>query len=233
MDEFWPVISCEVMTKLLVAVAVVLGSSLASASERDHVIGEFVEARTAEVFAGGCIMNSEAETAGRQAVIAWRVTRGSFGGVALDSLAMVAAIAGDRNLGMREMGGEEPHEVRAIITVDARATDAQRDALVSLARELSGGLITQVVRVDVAAVRFATTTTQVDVAAADTVRLTVNKEMTHDPSCGAMQWFKPFSPQVTSSALGFAEAHAFSGEGIGSKWSAPHKRSAFYGTFSY
>jgi hypothetical protein len=221
------------MTKLLLAASLVCVSSLALASERDHVVGEYVEARTAEVFAGGCIMNSEAETAGRQAVIAWRITRGSFGGVALDGLAVVAAVAGDRNLGMREMGGEEPHEVRAIITVDALASSAQRDALVRLAREMSGGLITSVVRVDVAPVRFATTATQVDVAAADVVRLTVNKEMTHDPSCGAMQWFKPFSPQVTSSALGFAEVHAFSGEGIGSKWSAPHKRSAFYGTFSY
>ena len=33
--------------------------------------------------------------------------------------------------------------------------------------------------------------------------------------------------------MGTAEAHAFSGAGLGSKWSAPHKKSAFYGTFSY
>ena len=221
------------MTKVLLTVALVFSTSLALASEREKVIGEYVEARTAEVFAGGCIMNSEAETAGRQAVIAWRITRGTLDGVTLDGLAVVAAVAGDRNLGMREMGGEEPHEVRALITVDARATPAQRDVLVRLAREMSGGLITDIVRVDTAPVRFATTTTQVQVAAADLVLLTVNKEMTHDPSCGAMQWFKPFSKQLTSSAMGFAEAHAFSGDGLGTKWSAPHKKSAFYGTFSY
>ena len=71
------------------------------------VSGAYVEARTAEVFTGGCIMNSEAETMGKQAVLAWKVDRGSFNGVAIDGLSVVAALSGDRNLGMTEMGGEQ------------------------------------------------------------------------------------------------------------------------------
>ena len=196
------------------------------------VVGKYVEARTAEVFAGGCIMNSEAETMGRQAVLAWRITSGAFNGVPLDGLTVIAAVAGDRNLGMREMGGEAPTAVKAIITVDPRATPAQRAALVGLVRELTGGLITQVVRVDTAPMRFATSANYVEVSAADTLQLTIKKEMTHDPSCGAMQWFKPFTAMAQSS-MGVAEAHSFSGAGLGTKWSAPDKRSAFWGTFSY
>ena len=97
--------------------------------------GEYVEARTAEVFAGGCIMNSEAETMGRQAIMAWKITTGSFDGVVLDGLTVAAAVAGDRNLGMREMGGEEPTAVKAIITVDPRAdAGAARCAGASRAR---------------------------------------------------------------------------------------------------
>jgi len=205
---------------------------IVSADERGRLTGEYVEARTAEVFAGGCIMNSEAETMGRQAVMAWRITTGSFKGVAIDGLTVIAAVAGDRNLGMREMGGEAPTAVKAIITVDPRATPAQRDALVALVGELSGGLITQVVRVDTAPVRFATSPTYVEVSASDTLLLTVNKDMKHDPSCGAMQWFKPFT-QMAQSSMGVAETHSFSGNGLGTKWSAPDKRSAFWGTFSY
>jgi len=205
---------------------------IVSADERGRLTGEYVEARTAEVFAGGCIMNSEAETMGRQAVMAWRITTGSFKGVAIDGLTVIAAVAGDRNLGMREMGGEAPTAVKAIITVDPRATPAQRDALVALVGELSGGLITQVVRVDTAPVRFATSPTYVEVSASDTLLLTVNKDMKHDPSCGAMQWFKPFT-QMAQSSMGVAETHSFSGNGLGTKWSAPDKRSAFWGTFTY
>ncbi len=218
---------------LAAAAVLALGASTMSADERVRVTGDYVEARTAEVFAGGCIMNSEAETAGRQAVMAWRVARGSLDGVTLDGLVVAAAVAADRNLGMREMGGEAPHQVRSIVTVDDRATAAQRDALVRMARTLSGGLLTDIVRVDVAPVRFAVSATHIDVAAADALRLTVTKEMVHDPSCGAMQWFTPFSSQLVSSAMGTADAHAYAGAGLGSKWSAPHKRSAFWGTFAY
>src|SRR5947199_8469525 len=39
------------------------------------ISGTYVEARTAEVFAGGCIMNGEAVTTGREALLAWKVTR--------------------------------------------------------------------------------------------------------------------------------------------------------------
>jgi hypothetical protein len=207
-------------------------TALVSADDRARLTGEYVEARTAEVFAGGCIMNSEAETMGRQAVLAWRITTGAFNGVPLDGLTVIAAVAGDRNLGMREMGGEAPTAVKAIITVDPRATAAQRTALVAVVRELTGGLITQVVRVDTAPMRFATSANYVEVSAADTLLLTIKKEMTHDPSCGAMQWFKPFT-QMAHSSMGVAEAHSFSGAGLGTKWSAPDKRSAFWGTFSY
>jgi hypothetical protein len=214
------------------AAALFLGTSPAMAAERPAIVGDYVEARTAEVFAGGCIMNSEAETMGRQAVLAWRITTGVYKGVVLDGLTVVAAVAGDRNLGMRELGGEAASVVRAIVTVDLRATPEQREALVGLVRELSGDLITEVVRVESAPIRFATTTHYVEVQVSDVVQLSVNKEMTHDPTCGAMQWFHPFSA-LTSSAMGVADTHAFSGQGLGTKWSAPGKRSAFWGGFSY
>lgn len=219
------------MHRLTLAAAFLLVATIAAAGERGSITGEYVEARTAEVFAGGCIMNSEAETMGRQAVMAWRITSGSYDGVVLDGLTMVAAVAGDRNLGMREMGGEEPTVVRAVISVDLRATAEQRTALVALARELSGGLITEVVRVEPAPIRFATTPRYIEVSASD-LQLTVDKEMTHDPSCGAMQWFTPFTT-LASAELGVADAHQFSGQGLGTKWSAPGKRSAFFGRFTY
>ena len=220
------------MRLLLSVTAAMALSAISLTADTGRITGDYVEARTAEVFAGGCIMNSEAETMGRQAVMAWRIASGSFDGVALGGLTVAAAVAGDRNLGMREMGGEEPTAVKAIITVDPRATQAQRDALVKFVRALSGGLITHVIRVDVAPVRFATSQNLVEVSVPDSMTLTVNKEMKHDPSCGAMQWFQPFT-KLANAAMGVAETHEFSGKGLGTQWSAPNKRSAFFGTFTY
>jgi hypothetical protein len=99
-------------------------------------------------------------------------------------------------------------------------------------RELSGGLISEVVEVRSAPIRFATTSKYVEVSVPDTLELVVNKEMKHDPSCGAMQWFTPFA-RLTQPAMGTAEAHSFSAHGLGTRWSAPDKRSAVWGTFAY
>ena len=223
----------ELVMKQALVAAVFLGLASASmlAGSNGTISGEYVEARTAEVFAGGCIMNSEAETMGRQAVMAWKVDRGSYQGVSLDGLAVVAAVNGDRNLGMREMGGEAPEMVKAALVVDARATDSQRDALVAMARELSKGVINDVVSVTPAQITYWADNDRIAIAAPE-VQLTVNKHLTHDPSCGAMQWFRPLTT-IQQGSMGVAEAHAFSGSALGTKWSDPNKRSAFFAKFSY
>jgi hypothetical protein len=200
------------------------------AGGKGTLTGAYVEARTAEVFTGGCIMNSEAETMGKQAVLAWKVDRGSFNGIGLDGLSVVAALAGDRNLGMTEMGGAKP-SVRSAIFVDARANSAQQLALVAMANELSNGLVGSIVQVTPTAIQFADRGGEIEVSAGQ-VTLDVSKHLTHDPTCGAMQWFHPFS-SLDQSSMGMTATHTFTGSALGTKWSDPNKRSAFFGTFSY
>jgi hypothetical protein len=218
--------------KRAVFVAAFLGLTTASlvAGGRGSVTGAYVEARTAEVFTGGCIMNSEAETTGKEAILAWRVDRGSFNGIALDGLTVVAALAGDKNLGMTEMGGEAP-SVRSAVFVDARANHAQQLALVAMANELSHGLVGTIVQVTPAPIAFADHGSEIEVSAPH-VTLEVNKHMTHDPTCGAQQWFHPLA-SVEAATIGVADQHLFTGSTLGTKWSDPNKRSAFFGTFVY
>jgi hypothetical protein len=47
-----------------------------------------------------------------------------------------------------------------------------------------------------------------------------------------MQWFHPLS-SVTQAEMGLAAEHAFTGSALGTRWSDPNRRSAFFGTFSY
>src|SRR6185295_9758444 len=65
--------------------------------------GTYVEARTSEVFAGACVVNGEAGTTGREALLAWKVDEGGFNGVSLAGLAVVAAVSGDTNLSVHEI----------------------------------------------------------------------------------------------------------------------------------
>src|SRR3954452_10920224 len=119
-----------IIAAALVGTAVVVAASPLLAGGKHTVSGEYVEARTAEVFTGGCIMNSEAETVGKQAVLAWKVDRGSFNGTPTAGPGAGAPVSGDRNLGMPERGGEKP-AVRSAMFVDQRANAAQQLALVA------------------------------------------------------------------------------------------------------
>ena len=215
---------------LVVAALVGLAAAPLVAGGKGTLNGVYVEARTAEVFTGGCIMGSEAETVGKQAVLAWKVDRGTFNGVSIDGLSIVAALSGDRNLGLQEIGGGKP-EVRSALFVDSRANPAQQIALVAMANELSNGLIGTIVQVTPAPIQFADHGGEIAVSAPH-IALGISKHMTHDPSCGAMQWFHPLA-SVDKADMGLAAEHAFTGSGLGTKWSDPNRRSAFFGTLSY
>ena len=81
------------MKRLILVLSVLaLAAPALIAGGKGSVTGAYVEARTAEVFSGGCIMNSEAETVGKQAVLAWKVDRGSFNGINIDGLSVVALV---------------------------------------------------------------------------------------------------------------------------------------------
>ena len=64
------------------------------------------------------------------------------------------------------------------------------------------------------------------------VRAFFRARLIPDPACGAQQWFHPFSA-VDAETMGVASEHTFTGASLGTKWSDPNKRSAFFGTFSY
>jgi hypothetical protein len=215
----------------IVAVVIALAAPQLLAGGKGTLTGDYVEARTAEVFTGGCIMNSEAETVGRQALLAWKVDRGSFNGIAIDGLSVVAAVSGDRNLGMQEMGGQKA-VVHSALFVDQRANPAQQLALVAMANELSNGLVGTIVQVTAAPIQFADHGSEINVSVGSGLALEVNKHVSHDPTCGAMLWFHPLA-SVDDATVGVAAQHLFTGSSLGTKWSDPNKRSAFFGTFSY
>jgi hypothetical protein len=212
----------------LVALVVLLAAPLMATD--GSLKGVYVEARTAEVFVGGCLMSSEAETTGRQAVLAWKVDRGTVNGVSLDGLTIVAAVVGDKNLGIHEIGGAKPVS-RTVLFVDDRATPMQRTALLGMAKELSGDLMGTIVSITPAPIQFAEQGDTIKVEAPK-VALNVGKHPDHNPGCGAEQWFHPLA-SVDQSTIGMTNENSFSGSELGSKWSDPNKVSGFFGTFSY
>ena len=103
----------------------------------------------------------------------------------------MAAVSGDANLSVHEIGGEVA-TTRTALFVDARATEAQRKALVAMVKALASRVVGTVVEVTPASIEFVAGERDIRVTA-NTVRLTVRKDMSHDTTCGNKQWFEPLS----------------------------------------
>ncbi len=216
------------MRKTLFAVMIAAVPAFLSASGATIVNGDYVEARTAEVFAGGCIQGSEGEAAGREAILAWRVGHGTVNGVSIDGVSVVAVVAADVNLGTHEIGGVAPTKIRAALRVDDRANAAQREALVTLAKSLSP-IVREVVDVKAVPIAFHRDADGLAVTAGE-ASLEVATKVDHSPTCGALQWYTPLA-RVTNSALGHTKSETWSGSSLGTQWSLGDKRASFYGTF--
>ena len=192
--------------------------------------GDYVEARTAEVFTGGCIMGSEGEVSGREALMAWRVRTGSLDGVALDGLSVVALVNADVNLGTHELGGIAPSSIRTMLLVDARATEAQHRALVHLAKSLAPDIVRDVPAAKAAPIEFVLSGNTVRVSA-DAARLDIQTGVEHTPTCSALNWFEPLA-RTEGAQIGLTRSFEWTGGGLGPQWKQYDRRSSYVGSFS-
>src|SRR5207247_8389756 len=82
------------------AVLIVCLAALAftSQAEKTSVQGDYVEVRTASVFAGACHFNGEVVTTGRDALMAWNVTSGSWNATDLIGMRAIAIVNSEENL---------------------------------------------------------------------------------------------------------------------------------------
>src|SRR6185295_17673187 len=115
-----------VLAAMLVAVSALVFSSRA---ESISLRGDYVEVRTASVFAGACHYNGEVVTTGRDALMAWNVTSGKWQGVDLSGVRVMAIVSSDVNL------GESNAARKSVIIVDSQASRTQALAMMNALKE--------------------------------------------------------------------------------------------------
>src|SRR5262245_4126469 len=133
-------------TSLIVLTLVALGVAPAQAAE---IKGQYLEARTCDVWTGACFANSEMNISGKHAVLAWKIEQGKHAGVTLDGLSVVAVVQATDTLGQNQTGA-----AKAVIVVDQKADKAQSEALVALAKKLGGELTKNVLAVEAKPIRL-------------------------------------------------------------------------------
>ena len=201
------------------------------AFDTSAVRGQYVEARTCDVYTGSCFANADTGLTGKHAVLAWKVSTGSVAGTKLDGLAVVAVIAATDTLGLKQSGTG-----KAVLLVDEKATTAQRDALVKFVKAQAGTLVGNVVAVKSAPVDL--TICDCDGEACATVSAGSVKVATrcidgqHDKACGnESSLYPPLAKGVTAKAAVAAE-HKFSGKELNETWDDAGRRGAFVGSFA-
>lgn len=224
-------------------ILIVVGSSPCHAA---GIRGDYVEARTNDVFTGPCFSNAEVFITGHQAVMAWKVTEGSYNGVDLAGLTVAAALKGDSTFDT-----DTPGDARAILIVDKTANPKQREALVAMAKALGGDRMTHVVDVRTSAIamtveRHATESPSENAhsghvmpkaptalfIAPGLAEISTRPLDERDHKCGnEVQAFPALSKGVDVLPA-FTLGHSFKGAGLNTRWDDPNARSSLVGRFA-
>ncbi len=212
------------------AVAVVvllLGSAIAG---NISISGDYVEARTADVYTGACVANGEMNLAGKEAILAWRVRDGKWQGVDVSGLSVVAVVRANATLGDVF---NSPLPARSVIVVDRGANPEQRDALVNMAKDLGGDLLSDVLWVQARDIQFETGGHgEATVKAGELAALETRCMSQADHLCGNEDVYYPPLTKVAGAMPAYTVENSFKGDGLDTTWSLGHKRNAFIGTFA-
>jgi hypothetical protein len=217
------------MRKLLFGVvAVVIASSFvvfSSRAENVSLRGDYVEVRTASVFAGACHYNGEVTTTGRDAMMAWNVTSGKWQGVDLTGVRAIAIVSSDANL------AETNAARQSEIIIDKSASRSQALALLHALEEKYAGTLGKVATVRYAPITFTREGRTFSVAADEA---TIDVEAMPNDLCCKMPnlvWYTPLVG-VENRKVGYTTNASYSGNKVSEPWSRSGENSAFYGTFS-
>jgi hypothetical protein len=211
----------------ITALALVVTATPAHAA---RINGHYVEVRNCDVWTGPCFANAEANLSGKNAALVWNIEEGSLDDVQLDGLTVVAVIQASDTLGLKQTG-----PTKAVIFVDSRATKAQQDALVRLAKLQGGDLVKNVVSVQKTSIKVFICGCKGEACAvieAGPVKIKTRcLDAKHDRACGnEIAYFPPLTRGVH--AVPAVAEHAFSGTGLAENWFEAERRGAYVGTFS-
>jgi hypothetical protein len=193
--------------------------------------GLYVEARNCDVWTGPCFANADFNLSGKNAVLAWKVDKGSSGSVRLDGLGVVAIIVAHNTLGLEQSG-----PAKSVLIVDSRANAEQRAALIALARMQAGALLDNIAAVLTAPIRLDACAcknnacAELDAGVARVKTRCIDGD--HDKVCGNETAFYPPLSTGVQVVPAAAEEHVFRGTGLGQTWSDSDRRGAYVGTFA-
>ena len=199
-----------------------------------QISGDYIETRSADVYTGQCFANGEVNLVGNEAIMGWHVAKGSWDGVPLDGLNVVAVVRAKATLGDPYA---DPYPAKSVIVVDEAANAQQRAALVNFARHQTGKLTENIEKViyttiDMGVARNHERHGMAMLRAGNFVTVQTRGINENDHICGNEVTFYPPLTETAHAMPAVAERDEYQGPGLDDTWSNSGKRSAFVGTFA-
>lgn len=206
---------------------------LLSGIARSEISGQYMETRTCQVYTGPCFANAEVGLAGKEAVMAWNILKGTHNGIDLSGLKVILALHSADTLGFQ--GIEGAGEVKSVILVDDTAKGPRRDALIDFAKTHAGKAGDAVVRIDDVPITMSLDEYELNgkLSAGKAVQLETRRARKGDCICSNESAYYPPLAELANFVPGVTIVGEFKGRGLGSQWSTPDSRSAYMATFDY
>lgn len=216
------------------AVACLLTSAAFAGTTQKHTIhGTYIESRTCDVYTAACFANAEVGLNGKEAILAWNIEAGKHNGVALDGLKVSAVVRANATLGDKSAN---PFPAKAIVYVDESATAEQRAALVSFAKEMGEGLVSDVIRVEAAPIAMNVDAcggeTCATLKVSDIAAIEARCLHSDDKKCGNDEPFYTPLTKISMAMPHFTTYEKFSDAGLGINWSDAGRRGTYVGHFA-
>lgn len=210
-------------------------NSKAATPQAPQITGQYIEARTADIWTGPCIANSEMNLTGKLAMMAWHIDRGTWGGVSLDGLNVVAAVRSNNTLGDPDTN---PLPARAVMIVDQTASAAQRTALVNFAQSQTSGLLNDVIAVKAMPISFQMNVggnhMAATLVAGNMLRVTTRGIGATDELCHNEEvYYPPLASNLIHSMPAVATTASYQGGHLGATWNESERRGVFLANFAY
>ncbi len=218
------------MASLLLGLALVV-PSVARAGE---IRGEYLEARTCDIYTGPCFANGEIGLTGREAVMAWKVDEGAWNGVDLKGKAVALVIRADDTLGFGGTFSSNPKQIDAVLLVDNTATDEQVEALTRFVKDSASVLTKSIRRVEKAPISLDNdfVSGKGTFKAGNLAKIETRGLRGGDCICSNESVIYSPLTSVDNVKAAYTVNMTFDGKGLGGTWTTINKRSAFLGTFS-
>jgi hypothetical protein len=221
------------MRCLTLFAGLVLALGAISNSFAAEISGEYLEARTCDVYTGPCFANGEIGITGKEAVMAWRIDEGKWAGQDLSGLGVALIIKSNDTLGFGGSFYVKPDKITAVIVVDEKADAEQKAALVRFVKDSAPTLAADVVKVQEAPISLTNDhlSGKGVFAAGKLSKIETRALAKGDCVCSNESVIYPPLTKVDNAHPAYTLNMTFDGQGLDRTWSTVNKRSAFMATF--